>query len=238
VNSISLAPRHLGSCIQQSPANHEQVGKRGHHLEAVPTHSIERVAFRFHRMLLEFVWDASVLEGNPFTFTEVKTLLDGVAVGGRKISDQAQVLNLAESSKHLLALVKAGKFSLDKATFTELHGLVARNEALEWGHFLFIGAGSDREMVNDMAKRRKEAFFGAATREYPMLDEGFVTWALKDKSVAIKPSLATAVEAFRMLDYQPEAFMKSLKVLNKVVKRGEPADVAFRSIVWVQREPL
>lgn len=101
----------------------------------VPTHSIERVAFRFHRMLPEFVWDASVLEGNPFTYPEVKTLLDGVTIGGRKVFDQEQVLNLAASSKHLLALVKAGKFSLDKATFTELHGLVARNEALEWGHF-------------------------------------------------------------------------------------------------------
>ena len=101
----------------------------------VPTHSIERVAFRFHRMLPEFVWDASVLEGNPFTFPEVKTLLDGVTIGGRKLSDQAQVLNLAESAKHLLALVKAGKFFMDKVTFTDLHGLVARNEALEWGHF-------------------------------------------------------------------------------------------------------
>lgn len=101
----------------------------------VPTHAVERVAFRFHRMLPEFVWDASVLEGNPFTFPEVKTLLDGVTIGGRKISDQEQVLNLAKSAKHLLALVKAGKFSLDKATFTELHGLVARHEALEWGHF-------------------------------------------------------------------------------------------------------
>ena len=101
----------------------------------VPTHSIERVAFRFHRMLPEFVWDACVLEGNPFTFPEVKTLLDGVTIGGRKISDQEQVLNLATSSKHLLALVKADKFSMDKVTFTELHGLVARKEALEWGHF-------------------------------------------------------------------------------------------------------
>ena len=101
----------------------------------VPTHSTERVAFRFHRMLPEFVWDASVLEGNPFTFPEVKTLLDGVTIGGRRISDQEQVLNLAKSSKHLLMLVKAGKFSLDKATFTELHGFVACNEALEWGHF-------------------------------------------------------------------------------------------------------
>jgi prophage maintenance system killer protein len=101
----------------------------------LPTHSTERVAFRFHRMLPEFVWDASVLEGNPFTFPEVKTLLEGVTIGGRKISDQEQVLHLAESAKHLLALVKAGKFSLDKVTFITLHDLVARNEALEWGHF-------------------------------------------------------------------------------------------------------
>lgn len=101
----------------------------------MPVHSIERVAFRYHRMLPEFVWDASVLEGNPFTFPEVKTLLDGVTVGGRKISDQEQILNLAEGAKHLLALVKSGSFTLDKVTFTDLHGLVARNEALEWGHF-------------------------------------------------------------------------------------------------------
>jgi Fic family protein len=114
----------------------------------VPTHSIERVAFRFHRMLPEFVWDASVLEGNPFTFPEVKTLLDGVTIGGRKISDQEQVLNLATSSKHLFALVKAGKFSLDKSTFTELHGLVARNEALEWGHFR--GEGNEKSYTPDV----------------------------------------------------------------------------------------
>ena len=101
----------------------------------VPTHSLQRVAFRFYRMLPEFVWDASVLEGNPLTFPEVKTLLDGVTIGGRKVSDQEQVLNLATSSRHLLALVKAGEFSLDKNTFTQLHNLVARNEALEWGHF-------------------------------------------------------------------------------------------------------
>jgi Fic family protein len=100
-------------------------------------------------MLAEFVWDASVLEGNPLTFPEVKTLLDGVTVGGRKISDQEQVLNLAESSKHLLALVKAGKFALDKLTFTELHALVARNEALEWGHFR--GEGAEKNYTPDVA---------------------------------------------------------------------------------------
>jgi len=101
----------------------------------VAVHSIERVCFRFQRMLPEFVWDAAALEGNPFTYPEVKTLLDGITVGGRMLSDQEQVLNLAESSKRLLSLVKTGTFFPDKKTFCQLHSIIARNEALEWGHF-------------------------------------------------------------------------------------------------------
>jgi hypothetical protein len=38
--------------------------------------------------LAEYVWDAAVLEGNPLTYPEVQTLLDGITVGGRKISDE------------------------------------------------------------------------------------------------------------------------------------------------------
>jgi Fic family protein len=114
----------------------------------ISTYSCERVCHRFHRMLAEFVWDAGVLEGNPFTFPEVKTLLDGVTVGGRKISDQEQILNLAESSKRLLLLVKSEQFRLDKATFTILHSIVARNEALEWG--MFRGEGQETRYTPDV----------------------------------------------------------------------------------------
>ena len=97
----------------------------------LPRASLERVVFRFRRMLPEYVWDAGVLEGNPFTFPEVKTLLEGVTVGGRKLSDQEQILNLAESSKYLVDLVKNREFKLEKSTFCSLHALMARNEALE-----------------------------------------------------------------------------------------------------------
>lgn len=109
---------------------------------AVPTHSVERVCFRFHQALPEYVWDAGVLEGNPFTFPEVKTLLDGVTVGGRRIADQEQILNLAESSRLLLSLVKRGEFSLSKEVFARLNGVVARHEALEWG--VFRGEGDEQ----------------------------------------------------------------------------------------------
>lgn len=113
-----------------------------------PSHPVERVCFRFHKMLPEFVWDASVLEGNPFTFPEVKTLLDGVTIGGRKISDQEQVLNLAESSRRLLAMVRSGQFELSRPVFTELNGIVVRNEALEWG--VFRGEGQETKYTPDV----------------------------------------------------------------------------------------
>ena len=101
-----------------------------------------RVAlFTFKTQLAGFVWDAAQLENNPYTYVEVKTLLDGVTVGGHKVSDTEQVLNLADSAKKLIELVQNGRFELDKKTFTLLHGIIARNEALEWG--VFRGEGEE-----------------------------------------------------------------------------------------------
>ena len=97
--------------------------------------SVERSVFRYKQMLVQIVFDSSVLEGNPLTFPEVKTLFDGVTVGGRKVSDHQQVLNLAVAAKDLFSLVKSRRFRLDKAVFDRLHEIVAREEALEWGHF-------------------------------------------------------------------------------------------------------
>jgi len=134
---------------------------RGSIPRELPRASIERATFRFARMLPEYVWDAGVLEGNPFTFPEVKTLLDGVTVGGRKLSDQEQILNLAESSKHLLGLVRRQEFKLDKQTFCALHALVARNEALEWGHFR--GEGAELQFTPDVALGERGRYTPAPT---------------------------------------------------------------------------
>ncbi len=97
--------------------------------------SMARAIFRYRRSLVQFVFDAGALEGNPFTFPEVKTLLDGVTVGGKRLSDQRQLLNLAEASEELFELVQSGQFRMDRKTFDRLHGLIADGEALESGHF-------------------------------------------------------------------------------------------------------
>src|SRR5258708_15441917 len=162
--SMQLHPAS-GSAIQCPMALFDTLGfqwNRDSVPREVPRASLERVVYRFRRMLPEYVWDAGVLEGNPFTFPEVKTLLEGVTVGGRKLSDQEQILNLAESSKYLVDLVKNREFSLDKSTFCSLHALVARNEALEWGHFR--GEGLETKFTPDVALGERGEVFASGIR--------------------------------------------------------------------------
>ncbi len=117
--------------------------------------SMERAVFRYKQALVQFVYDASALEGNPFTYPEVKTLMDGVTVGGHRLSDERQVLNLAAAAGELFAMVRSRQFRMDKATFNRLHGLVAREEALEWGHFR--GEGKETQLTPDVHLGEKGA---------------------------------------------------------------------------------
>ena len=94
-----------------------------------------RACFRVRKILEGIVHDTVALEGNPFTLPEVKTLLEGVTVGGHRVEDERQVLNQAASWKALLAQAEDGTFALDKANWCALHNLVAREEALAWGAF-------------------------------------------------------------------------------------------------------
>ena len=96
---------------------------------------VRRACFRVRKVLEEVVYDTVYLENNPFTFPEVKTLMDGVTVGGHRLSDANQVLNQAASWRELLRQVEAGDFTVDAVNFKRLHALVAREEALTWGVF-------------------------------------------------------------------------------------------------------
>ena len=64
-----------------------------------------RAVFLAEKMRVDFVFHTAALEGNPITFPEVQTLLDGITVGGRKVSDTEQVLNLNQSLSYVLSTV-------------------------------------------------------------------------------------------------------------------------------------
>ena len=84
---------------------------------------------------IDFIYNTSALEGNAMTYPEVQTLLEGITVGGHKLSDEQQILNQNKSVEYLFKLIESKTFKLDIDTFLKLHSLVAKEEALKWGVF-------------------------------------------------------------------------------------------------------
>ncbi|WP_367869594.1 Fic family protein [Vibrio sp. B1Z05] len=80
------------------------------------------------------VYDAVNLEGVAMTLPEVQTILDGITVGGHRISDQNMALNQAKTWERIFELVDSSEFFFSKETALLLHN-IAGEEALEWGKF-------------------------------------------------------------------------------------------------------
>lgn len=81
------------------------------------------------------VYNAVNLEGVAMTLPEVQTILDGITVGGHKISDQNMALNQAKAWEFIFNLVDAGRFQFNKETVLQIHNIACKEEALEWGRF-------------------------------------------------------------------------------------------------------
>lgn len=64
--------------------------------------------------LADLVHNMSVAEENPISIVDVKRLLDGITVGGHKLADQNQVLNLGNAWQALFKSVESGRFELTK----------------------------------------------------------------------------------------------------------------------------
>ena len=96
---------------------------------------VERSRHRFRAHLPELIWNTAALEGNNFTLPEVKTLLEGVTVGGKKLEDEQQIIALSEAYNRLDEMVGTGRFALSKDVSDQLHQLLARHEAIEAGSF-------------------------------------------------------------------------------------------------------
>lgn len=81
------------------------------------------------------VYDAVNLEGVAMTLPEVQTILDGITVGGHKISDQNMAINQAKAWAYIFELVDQERFRFDKKTVLAIHAIAGKEEALEWGKF-------------------------------------------------------------------------------------------------------
>lgn len=123
--------------------------------------------FSAKRMLPEYVFDTSQLENNPITFPEVQTLIDGITIGGHRISDVQQVLNIKNAWNVMLKAVKNDTFTASKEMFHLINDSIAREEALEWGKFRTgrVGIAGTKNYVAPLFTELDEIF----ERELPVV---------------------------------------------------------------------
>lgn len=100
-----------------------------------PTLDTKKLIMLVKKLLPDVVFNMASLEGNPFTYPEVQTLLDGITIGGHKVSDEQQIFSIRNAWSYLFDIVSQNKVILNADTFNEFNHIVAENEALISGSF-------------------------------------------------------------------------------------------------------
>ena len=96
---------------------------------------VKKAVFIAKKNMAGLVYNFQAMEGMPFTLPEVQTYLQGITVGGHKVSDEEKLKQQAVGWKRLVEVVERGEFKLTKKLTCELESLVAKDEALEAGVF-------------------------------------------------------------------------------------------------------
>lgn len=149
------------------------------------------------------------------TLAEVFTeLVDKVQTSVVLIVDEVQQSLGTEEGINLLHALKAARDAVNTRLNTP-------------GYFLFVGTGSHKSLVADMATRRSQPFAGAVSTAYEPLGPDFVRWkweqlrALADVKL---PSEEVMWQGFVTVGHRPEELQNALVQLQS---RSEPPDLAF-----------
>lgn len=105
------------------------------------------------------------------------------------------------------------------------------------GRFCFVGTGSHRAQVQELVMRGNQAFQGALSVPFPVLDEAYVAAVLAQAQTALgakQPSLPAATAAFKALGSRPEELLKALYALARSASDAAP-DVLLPAITEALR---
>lgn len=144
-------------------------------------------------------------------FTE---LVDKVKSDVVLIVDEVQQALGTEDGNNLLFALKAARDAVNTRPNTP-------------GYLLFVGTGSHKSLVADMATRRSQPFAGAVSTGYEPLDADFVRWKheqLQQLDGIKLPSQEVMYQGFLTVGQRPEALQNALVLLQS---RPELPDMAF-----------
>ena len=103
--------------------------------DVVPALDPKKLIMLAKKLLPDVVFNMASLEGNPFTYPEVQTLLDGITIGGHKVSDEQQIFNIRNSWNYLFDVIVKNETSIDISKFNKFNYIIAKDEALISGTF-------------------------------------------------------------------------------------------------------
>lgn len=144
-------------------------------------------------------------------FTEVVDQSDGDVV---LIIDEVQQAITTEEGNQMLLALKATRDAINPRPETP-------------GHFLFLGTGSHRALVSELTARRNQAFAGATSLPYPVLDQAYVRHVLerlRAEGMELLPSEESAWNSFQTLGHRPEEFLRALGQLRLSTTSGLAPD--------------
>ena len=120
------------------------------------------------------------------------------------IIDEVQHAISSDDGNQLLLALKAARDAINPRPDTP-------------GYFLFIGTGSHRAQLSELTSKRNQAFSGATSAAYPLLNGDYVEFLLNRLAMTVRkeklPSLKVAIDAFNTLGNRPEEMLKALRQL-------------------------
>ncbi len=142
-------------------------------------------------------------EGGPTLAQAFAEVVDQSQTNLVLIVDEVQHAITSDEGDQLLFALKAARDAINTRPGTP-------------GHFIFIGTGSHRALVSELSARRNQAFAGATSIHFPLLDEHYLEFLLNrlaEDGVSPLPSLEVVTQAFKTLGNRPEEMIKALRQL-------------------------
>lgn len=160
-----------------------------------------------------FSLDAIGKEGGPTLAEALTALVDLAKMDAVLIVDEVQQAITTDEGNQLLLALKAARDAINPRPRTP-------------GHFIFVGTGSHRAHVNELTTRRNQAFAGATSVPYPLLERDYIAYLidrLDRESAGRWPSLDVAYQAFQTLGNRPEEMLKALRLMHQQIgTAGDP----------------
>jgi hypothetical protein len=161
-----------------------------------------------------FKLDSVGAEGGTTLAQALTEVVDQAKTDVVLIVDEVQHAITSEDGNQMLLALKSARDAINPRPDTP-------------GHFIFIGTGSHRALVSELTARRNQAFAGATSVPYPVLNGDYVAHLLKrlgQEGAAALPSVAVATQAFATLGNRPEEMLRALRQLNRYLPAGGSPD--------------